>query len=120
MKRKHHDLVAWQEAIQLVKVTYEVTKSFPRDEQFALTAQMRRAAVSVPSNIAEGAARSSAKEFAHFLTVARGSLSELETQFVIARELGYFEDALSIDASLNRVFRLLAGLITSTKKTTST
>jgi four helix bundle protein len=115
VKRKHHDLLAWQEGIKLVKAVYGLTKAFPRDEQFALTSQMRRAAVSIPSNIAEGAARGTQKEFAHFLTLARGSLSELETQLTISRELGYASDTSEIDALVDRVFRLIAGLITSKK-----
>ena len=115
MKRAHHNLLAWQEAIQLVKATYTLTRPFPREEQFGLTAQMRRAAISVPSNIAEGAARSSRKEFVHFLVLARGSLSELETQLVIARELAYVVDSTDVEALMDRVFRLIAGLITSNK-----
>ncbi len=115
MKRKHHDLLAWQEAIKLVTAVYSLTKTFPREEQFGLTSQMRRAAVSVPSNIAEGAARGTEKEFSHFLILARGSLSELETQLTISRELGYASDTTEIDALLDRVFRLIAGLITANK-----
>ena len=76
---------------------------------------MRRAVISVPSKIAEGAARTSTKEFMHFLIVARGSLSELETQLVIARELAYVNDSTDLEALMNRVFRLIAGLITSNK-----
>jgi four helix bundle protein len=116
VKRKHHELLAWQEAIKLVKATYVLTQAFPREEQFGLTAQMRRAAVSVPANIAEGAARSTSKEFAHFLILARGSLSELETHHVIARELGYVSDSTEFEQLLERVFRLLSGLIASTKR----
>jgi four helix bundle protein len=115
VKRAHHNLLAWQEAIQLVKATYTLTQAFPREEQFGLTAQMRRAAISVPSNIAEGAARSSKKEFVHFLVLARGSLSELETQLVISRELGYVRNSIHVDELVERVFRLIAGLITSNK-----
>jgi four helix bundle protein len=116
VKRKHHELLAWQEAIKLVKATYLLTQPFPREEQFGLISQMRRAAVSVPANIAEGAARSTAKEFTHFLSMARGSLSELETYLVIARELGYVSDPDEFDKSMERVFRLLSGLIASTKR----
>lgn len=76
---------------------------------------MRRAAISVPSNIAEGAARRSTKEFLHFLVLARGSLSELETQLTIARELAYVIDTADIEILMDRVFRLIAGLITSNK-----
>ena len=115
MKRTHHNLLACQEAIQLVKATYTLTQAFPREEQFGLTAQMRRAAISVPSNIAEGAARSSTKEFVHFLVLARGSLSELETQVVIARELAYVVDSTDVEGLMDRLFRLIAGLITSSK-----
>lgn len=89
MRRKRHDLLVWQEAIQLVKMVYEVTAGFPRDELYGLTSQMRRAAVSVPSNIAEGAARFGTKEFLQFLAIARGSLSEIETQIIIANRLGF-------------------------------
>ncbi|MEW6354304.1 MAG: four helix bundle protein [Pseudomonadota bacterium] len=79
MKRKHHELRVWQTAIMLVKEVYKITADFPRDEVYGLTSQMRRAAISIPSNISEGAARTSVKEFLQFLSVARGSLSELET-----------------------------------------
>jgi four helix bundle protein len=115
VKTAHHDLLAWQEGIQLVKAVYTLTQVFPREEQFGRTAQMRKAAISVPSNIAEGAARTSAKEFLHFLVVARGALSELETQLVIARELAYVSDSTEVEALMDRVFRLIAGLITSNK-----
>jgi four helix bundle protein len=113
VKRKHHDLLAWQEGIGLVKAIYQLTKAFPREELFGLTSQMRRAAISVPSNIAEGAARGSHREFARFLTLTRGSLSELETQLTICRALGYASDTSDVDAALDRLFRLVAGLIKS-------
>lgn len=116
MKRKHHGLLAWQEGIKLVKATYLLTQAFPREEQFGPTAQMRRAAVSVPANIAEGAARSTSKEFTHFLVVARGSLSEIETYLVIARELEYVSTTTEFEAILDREFRLLSGLIASTRR----
>ena len=85
----HRDLLIWQEAMNLAKDVYARTGSFPREEMYGLTSQMRRAAVSVPSNIAEGAGRSSDKEFRQFLMIARGSLSELETQVILAQELGF-------------------------------
>jgi len=84
VRRKHRDLLVWQHAIALVTIVYRVTSAFPDSERFGLIAQMRRAAVSVPSNIAEGAARNTTKEYLHFLGIARGSLSELDTQFVVA------------------------------------
>ena len=80
MRRKYRDLHAWQRAIELVKVIYRLTAAFPDSERLGLTAQMRRAAVSVPSNIAEGAARRTTREYLHFPGIARGSLSELDTQ----------------------------------------
>jgi four helix bundle protein len=89
MGQSYRDLIVWQRAMLLVKETYRVTKTFPRDELYGLTSQLRRASVSVPSNIAEGQARLSRKEFHHFLTQARGSLAELETQIQIAKDLDY-------------------------------
>ena len=114
--RPHRRLVAWQEIIALAKTDLRAGGLFPRDEQFALCSQMKRAAISVPSNIAEGAARATKREFAHFLAVARGSLSELDTQLTLACELGFASDTTSIEAQLDRVFRLLNGLIASTRE----
>ncbi|MEW5786582.1 MAG: four helix bundle protein [Pseudomonadota bacterium] len=104
-------MLAWQEAILLVKEIYALTASFPKSETYGLVGQMRRAAVSVPSNIAEGAARESTKELAQFLVIARGSLSELETQLVIARELGYCTAEQALISRVDHVFKLLQGLI---------
>src|SRR5262245_2654509 len=87
--KPHHKLLAWTEAMALVRIVYETTRSFPPEETYGLAAQLRRAAVSVPSNLAEGAARNGKKEFLNLLGIARGSLSELETQLLIAAELGY-------------------------------
>ena len=116
--RKHHELRAWQKAIALVTDVYQVTASFPKEEVFALTNQMRRAAISIPSNIAEGAARNSDKEFLQFLGVARGSLSELETQVLISRNLGYTQDVTGISSSMDNLFGLLGGLIKSIQRRT--
>ena len=116
MRRKHHDLLAWQQGITLVKTVYSCTASFPREEAFGLTSQMRRAAVSVPANLAEGAARNSPREFARFLAIARGSLSELETYIVIARELGYLKDTAELEQMLDSVFKLLSGLLNAQKR----
>ena len=115
VRRIHHDLLAWQHAIQLVKEVYQLTSELPDSERFGLSAQMRRAAVSVPSNISEGAARISHKEFLHFLGIARGSLSELDTQVVIAQELGYVTGIDDIEKSISDLFGLLNGLINSLK-----
>lgn len=111
--RKHHELRVWSEAISLVKEIYRITSMFPREELYGLISQMRRAAVSVASNIAEGAARSGNREFMHFLYIARGSLSELETQVTVARELGYLHNDSRLDSKLDATFGLLGGLIKS-------
>jgi four helix bundle protein len=88
----HSDLVAWQEAMNLVEIVYRETDEFPRKEVFGLTAQIRRAAISVVSNISEGAARNSRKEFAQFVGFSCGSLAELETQLALCQRLGYLCD----------------------------
>ncbi len=85
MAQTYVDLIAWQESMDLVTAIYQATKTFPREELYGLIAQLRRAAVSIPSNIAEGQARYSHAEFHHFLRNARGSLAEVETQIRIAR-----------------------------------
>ncbi len=89
--KTHHDLEVWKQSISLVTEIYECTKKYPQIEQYGLTNQIRRSAVSVPSNIAEGAGRSSTKEFAHFLSIALGSLTELETQLIISKNLVFLE-----------------------------
>ena len=110
MARPHENLEAWREAMRLVKTIYATTHSFPKDELFGLVSQKRRFAVSVPSNLAEGAARSSRKEFAQLLNVAKGSLSELETQLLISAELGYMPRAHDVFQLAEHVARLLTGL----------
>jgi four helix bundle protein len=87
--RSYRDLDVWKLSIELVKDTYVVTAKFPQVEIYGLTNQLRRAAISIPSNIAEGQGRNSFKEFKQFLGIALGSLAELETQFIIAKEIGY-------------------------------
>jgi four helix bundle protein len=106
------DLIAWQKAMDLVTEVYRLTKSFPNDERFGLTAQLRRAAVSVPSNIAEGQARHSGADFRHFLHQARGSLAEVQTQLLIARNLGYISDAdrRRLEERTEEAARILNGL----------
>ena len=93
--RTHKDLDIWKMSIDLVKDVYALTESFPKDEQFGLTSQLRRAAVSIPSNIAEGSARNGNKEFIQFCYISLGSLSEVETQIIIARELNLIQTRLS-------------------------
>lgn len=87
--QSYKDLLVWQKGIQLVKLVYTVLQDFPKDEVFGLQSQMKRAVVSIPSNIAEGWGRSSKPNYIQFLRIARGSLFELETQLIIARELGF-------------------------------
>lgn len=116
MAVKHYrELIAWQKAMDLATLVYEATKQFPRDEAFGLTIQIRRAAVSVPSNIAEGQGRNTTKDLCYFLGVAKGSLQELETQALIARKLGYCteEECESLMACASEVGRVLNGLLTS-------
>jgi four helix bundle protein len=111
-------LIVWQRAIDLVVLVYELTKKFPKSEQFGLVSQMRRAAVSIASNIAEGQKRSSDKDFVHFLHFACGSAAELETQMVICKKLHEFSkiDYTEVDKTLEEVIKLLDGLIRSFKK----
>jgi len=109
--RPHYNLNVWKEAIELVKETYDVTRLFPKEERYLLANQMRRAAVSVPSNIAEGAARNGSREFLRFLYISRGSLCELETQLLIAKQLSYTRDITRIMNKVNTVFALTNGLI---------
>jgi four helix bundle protein len=115
MGRSYKDLVAWQRAMDLVTATYRSTTNFPADERFGLTSQLRRAAVSIPSNIAEGQGRLSEKEFRHFLGQARGSLMEVETQLQIAQNLGYIEAAQTLELlkACAEVGRILNGLMAS-------
>ncbi len=115
MKRRHTDLEAWKESMSLVKNIYHHTKEFPREEQFGLTSQIRRAAVSIPANVAEGAARGTQKEFRQFLTISRGSLSELETLLLIARDVNFLvrEKHDQLEQQADKVSRLITGLITS-------
>jgi four helix bundle protein len=110
--RPHEKLEAWSKAIDFVVDVYKFTEFFPKEETFGLTSQIRRAAVSVPANIAEGAGRNSDKEFAHFLSNAQGSASELETELIIAHRLGYLNETSFSDLSnsLDRIGRLITGL----------
>jgi four helix bundle protein len=116
MQVKHYQqLIAWKKAIALVTNIYSVTAAFPRAEVYGLTSQLRRAAVSVPSNIAEGQGRATKGEFIQFLGHSRGSLFEVETQLEISRNLGYItsERQTYLSNELSEVGRILNGLITS-------
>ena len=98
MAKSYRELFVWQKAIQLTVLVYQVSRAFPREETYGLTSQIRRCAVSIPSNIAEGAGRLNTAEYKHFLGIARGSHFELQTQLTIARELG-LGDAGQISAA---------------------
>ena len=91
--QSYKDLIVWQKSIMLTKEIYKLVKKLPKEEIYALSDQMRRAVVSIPSNIAEGQARNSTKEFINFLSIARGSKAELETQLIICQELNYMNEA---------------------------
>ncbi|WP_445427642.1 four helix bundle protein [Alishewanella sp. HL-SH05] len=107
----HYELKVWQLAMDLVVDVYAITRQFPDIEKYCLASQMQRAAVSVPSNIAEGAGRESNADFIRFLTIARGSLSELETQLLIAQRLGYITDVSEPLNKVKELFKLIKGLI---------
>jgi four helix bundle protein len=117
VKRPHQQLAVWQEAVSLVERVYDVTSRFPNDERFGLTAQLRRAAISVPSNIAEGAARRSRKEYLRHPSIARGSLSELDTQLVIACRLKFIPMDAEIEEAIDRLFSKLIALMRSLERT---
>ena len=110
--RPHERLTLWKRAIEFVVKLYKVTDKFPKEEKFGLTSQIRRAAVSVPANVAEGAGRQSQKEFLHFLSNAQGSASELSTELLIAFRLGYISSAEydAVDQELNEIGRMIVGL----------
>ncbi len=114
-RQRYRDLIAWQKAMGLVGEVYRITREWPRDEMFGLTNQARRAAVSVPANIAEGQGRTGAKEFLHHLSIANGSLCETETHLLIGCQLSYI-DQPRLDPLLEQsaeVARLIHGLMRS-------
>ncbi|MDT4968207.1 MAG: hypothetical protein QOJ64_2944 [Acidobacteriota bacterium] len=115
--RSYRELLAWQKSMDLLELVYAATRCFPKEELFGLTSQLRRAALSVPSNIAEGQGRKSTKEFLHHLSIALGSLMELETQVLAAGRLHYIgqEDVDRLLDQSARVGRLINGLYNSLK-----
>ena len=122
MTVKHfRELIVWQKAMDLVADVYRATELFPKTEVFGLVNQMRRCAVSVPSNIAEGQGRATTKDFMHFLHMARGSLQELETQIAIAHRLNFIpaEAEAALMSSLTEVAKVLAGLLRSLSSSTN-
>ena len=118
MSASYKDLVAWQQAMELVELIYELSAKWPKSELYGLVSQVRRAAVSVVSNIAEGQGRNSRGEFLQFLGNARGSLLETETQILVAERLKYVnaEESQRVVDKIDRVSRLLYGLMQSLKK----
>lgn len=115
--KTYKDLICWQKSIKLVKKIYKVTADFPQSEQFGLTSQLRRAAISIPSNIAEGFGRGSNKDFKRFLEISRGSLFELQTQLFIAKELEYINNEIfdKINEQSREFERILVGFMRSLK-----
>ena len=112
MKKPHKNLDVWTLSMDLARMVYRLTAAYPNEERFGLVSQMRRAAVSIPSNIAEGAARDSDNEFRNFLSIARSSLSELDTQLDLSYDLGFVPARLrsEVDELLSRVDRMLYAL----------
>ena len=113
--KPHQNLEAWKKSFSFVKSVYQVTEKFPPDERFGLTSQIRRCSVSIPSNIAEGAGRKSKKEFIQFLSISLGSLSELDTQLLLSKELGFIEEltCIKLIAELDLIGKLIYGLMKS-------
>jgi len=113
MDKPHKKLNVWKQAVELSLLVYQATEQFPLEERYSITDQMRRAATSIASNIAEGAARNSKREFARFLYMAKGSLSELDTQLEIAKRLGYLHDESwdVLDARMSDIDKMLSGLV---------
>jgi four helix bundle protein len=114
----YKDLIVWQKGMELVAAIYDATDGFPSHEQFGLVSQLRRAAVSVPSNIAEGKAHFSNRDFVRFLRHARGSLAEIETQVLIAQQRKYLssDTATMLSQKIDELGRMLSGLINSLNK----
>lgn len=116
MRRNHRNLKAWQQAVDLVVAIYNLTRTFPRDEIFGLSSQLRRAAVSVPANIAEGFARNGSKELLYFLGIASGSLSELDTLIELSGRLDYIRQTEEIQGKVDEVSGLVMGLAASIRR----
>lgn len=109
--KSYKELIVWQKSMILVKEIYKISSSFPDNEKFGLTSQMRRASVSIPSNIAEGWGRLSRKSYIQFLRISRGSLFELETQILITKELNYISDSEIIENLITKISKMLNSII---------
>ena len=116
--RTHRDLDVWKKSIELVTLIYKYTAEYPKDEVYGLTSQIRRCAVSIPSNIAEGSARTTKKDFSYFLAIALGSVAELETQLIISRNLNFLSEAVldELISELISIRRMTLGLRKSINK----
>lgn len=116
----YRDLTVWQRSIGFVEKIYKITTHYPESEKFGLVSQMRRAAISIPSNIAEGATRKSKKDFSNFLRIAKGSLAELETQIILSHKLGFIrtDEFNIISVELEEISKMIAGLTKSLRKST--
>lgn len=114
--RNHKDLDVWKRSMDFVMEMYKITNKFPSSELYGLTSQIRRASISIPSNIAEGAGRKNTKEFIQFLYFSLGSASEIETQIEIASRLGYIEDSKEYLDHLDSIRKMLSGLMYALKK----
>jgi len=112
----HKDLDVWKKSMELVTNIYRLTRGLPQDEQYGLSSQIRRSAISIPSNIAEGAARNSDKEFKQFLYIALGSASEVETQLLIAENLGFMNIGNKLLDDISAIRKMLTGLISYVNK----
>jgi four helix bundle protein len=119
VKRNHRELRVWQFAMVFTERIYALTSTFPKEEIYGLSSQMRRAAISIPSNIAEGAARGTTKELVHFLRIADGSLSELDTQIELAKRLGYIADTEELNKLTSQLSHSLAALKSSLSRRAS-
>jgi len=119
MSRNHKDLMLWQKARRLAVTVHQATSGFPAEEQFGLVSQCRRAGISILSNVSEGAARGSDKEFRQFLYIARGSVAELEAQALVASDLGFIAIDHPLLADIAEVGRLINGLLAATNRAIS-
>jgi four helix bundle protein len=117
-RKSHKDLILWQKALDLAVAVHEASAVFPRAEMFGLVSQIRRAAVSIPSNIAEGSARRSTREFIAYLHIARGSMAEVETQLLLAQRIGYVNDERreALQLRLDEVGRIMNAVITGLRR----
>ena len=117
MVNSFRDLLVWQKSIDFVESIYNLIKILPKKEDYILSDQLKRAAFSIPSNIAEGSGRNSTKEYIQFLYIALGSACEAETQIIIAQKIGYIKNIESYIQEVNEIKKMLNGLISSLKRT---